>query len=154
MPNRKYDAGPSSAGYRRATTPFFCTAAAALTPGEINREIATRLHHKADIAVFPEGTTSDGTLLHGFHAALLQPAIDAGRPLLPLTLNYRDAHGNFSPAPSYAGEITLMQCFSEILACRALTVRILPASLIFPANQSRRALADAAHAAIARQLGL
>lgn len=121
---------------------------------EINREIATRLHHKADIAVFPEGTTSDGTLLHGFHAALLQPAIDAERPLLPLALNYRDAHGNFSLAPSYAGEIRLMQCFSAILACRALTVRILPASPIFPASQSRRALADAAHAAIARQLGL
>ena len=88
---------------------------------EINREIAARLRHKADIAVFPEGTTSDGTLLHGFHATLLQPAIDAGRPLLPLALNYRDAHGNFSLAPSYAGEITLMQCFSAILACRTLT---------------------------------
>ena len=88
---------------------------------EINREIAARLRHKADIAIFPEGTTSDGTLLHGFHAALLRPAIDAGRPLLPLALNYRDAHGNFSLAPSYAREITLMQCFSAILACRTLT---------------------------------
>lgn len=121
---------------------------------EINREIAARLAHEADVAIFPEGTTSDGSLLHGFHAALLQPAIDAGRPLLPLALDYRDARGNFSPAPSYAGEITLMQCFSAILACRALTVRILPASPIFPTDQSRRALADAAHAAIAQQLDL
>ena len=37
---------------------------------------------------------------------------------------------------------------------RTLTVQILPASPIFPASQSRRALTDAAHAAIARQLSL
>lgn len=121
---------------------------------EINDEIAARLGGGRDVAVFPEGTTSDGTLLRGFHAALLQPAVEAGQPLLPLALTYRDASGNLSLAPSYAGEITLLQCFSAILASPSLTVRILPAPPLDPAGQSRRELARAAHAAIARQLGL
>ncbi len=63
---------------------------------EINREIATRLRHKADIAVFPEGTTSDGTLLH----RLLTPGGRCCRWLWTI---------NLSLAPSYAGEIMLRQ---------------------------------------------
>lgn len=121
---------------------------------EINGEIAALLKDGKDVALFPEGTTSDGTRLRGFHAALLQPAIEAGRPLLPLALAYRDTSGNPCLAPSYAGEITLMQCFLAILACPSLTARILPASPIHPAGQSRRTIAKAAHTAIARQLGL
>ena len=33
--------------------------------------------------LFPEGTTTDGNQVHPFHAALLQPAIDAGAPISP-----------------------------------------------------------------------
>lgn len=121
---------------------------------EINGKIAVLLGRGKDVAVFPEGTTSDGTLLRSFHAALLQPAVEAGQPLLPLALAYCDASGNTSLAPSYAGAITLMQCFSAILACPSLTVRIFPTPPLDPSGQSRRALADAAHAAIAQQLGL
>ena len=37
---------------------------------------------------------------------------------------------SISLAPSFAGETTLMQCFSAILACRSLTVRLNPAPAI------------------------
>ena len=82
-----------------------------------NREIAARLRHKADIAVFPEGTTSDETLLHGFHAALLHRLLTpvgrccrwhwtiatraktlARRPLTPEKLRSYSAFRRFWPA--------------------------------------------------------
>ena len=34
-----------------------------------------------------------------FHGALLQPAIEAGRPIVPLALSYHDRNGRRSTAP-------------------------------------------------------
>lgn len=118
----------------------------------VNGEIDALLEAGTDVAVFPEGTTSDGTHLLGFHAALLQPAIETGRPLLALALSYHDADGQLSVAPSFAGETTLRQCFLAILACRCLTVRLLPAAVIETSGKTRRELSEAAHAAIAESL--
>ena len=53
----------------------------------INQEIAALLNKGRYVAVFPEGTTSDGTHLLYFHAALIQPALAAGRPVLPIAIS-------------------------------------------------------------------
>ena len=118
----------------------------------INTEIDALLNAGRDVALFPEGTTTDGTHLLGFHAALLQPAIETGHPILPLAISYHDADGNLSLAPSFAGETTLMQCFSAILACRSLTVRLIAAPTIDTVGKARRELSQATHAAIAATL--
>lgn len=119
---------------------------------EINGEIDALLGSNKDVAVFPEGMTSDGTHLRSFHAALLQPAVETGRPILPLALSYYDASGNRSLAPSYAGETTLMQCFSAILSCRNLKARVVAAPVIESAGKTRRELAELAHQAIDKLL--
>lgn len=120
---------------------------------EINSEIDARLNAGGDVALFPEGMTSDGMQVRNFHAALMQPVVETGRPVLPLALSYHDADGTISQAPSYVGETSLMQCFSAILSCRSLTARIQPCALIDSKEKSRRELALLAHAAISRQLG-
>ncbi len=119
----------------------------------VNAEIDALLNYGMDVAIFPEGTTTDGTHMLGFHAALLQPAIETGRSVLPLAISYHDAQGNISRAPSFSGETTLLQCLSAILACRALTVRLAPAPAIDTAGRTRRELSQAAHTAIATRLG-
>ncbi|MES2633106.1 MAG: lysophospholipid acyltransferase family protein [Pseudomonadota bacterium] len=43
------------------------------------------------VAVFPEGTTSDGKSLLPFHANLIQAAISADAPVQPVSLDYLDA---------------------------------------------------------------
>ena len=106
-----------------------------------------------DVAIFPEGTTTDGTHMLGFHAALLQPAIETRRPVLPLAISYHDADGRVSLAPSFAGDTTLAQCFSAILAKRSLTVLLIPAPVIDSTKLHRRELAKVAHTAIAIKLG-
>ena len=118
----------------------------------VNNEIDALLNAGIDVAVFPEGTTTDGTDLLGFHAALLQPAVETGRPLLPLAISYHDVNGELTRAPALAGETTMKQCFSSILACRSLTVRLLPAELIETTGKTRRELSEAARSAIAASL--
>lgn len=118
----------------------------------INAEIDAMLAAGSDVALFPEGTTTDGTHLLGFHAALLQPAVETGHPVLPVAISYHDATGNLNQAPAYTGETTLAECVAAILSCRSLTVRIQAAPAIDTRGMSRRDVSLAAHAAIAALL--
>jgi 1-acyl-sn-glycerol-3-phosphate acyltransferase len=63
----------------------------------INQEIAEILDQEKYVAVFPEGTTTDGTHLLHFHAALIQPALAASRPVLPVAISYWEVDGTRSP---------------------------------------------------------
>lgn len=82
-----------------------------------NRRAAMRMvHHMAErlelgdvLSVFPEGTTGDGRALLPFHANLLQAAIAARAPVLPIALRFvqRD-NGEPHPAPVFVGDTTLI----------------------------------------------
>jgi len=62
------------------------------------------------LAVFPEGTTHDGRTLLPFHANLIQAAISAHAPVLPVALQYLNgASGAISDAPLFVGETTLLE---------------------------------------------
>jgi 1-acyl-sn-glycerol-3-phosphate acyltransferase len=61
------------------------------------------------LAVFPEGTTSDGLSLLPFHANLIQSAIEAQAPVQPMSLQFVDAlTGELTLAPCYIGDDTLL----------------------------------------------
>lgn len=61
------------------------------------------------LAVFPEGTTGDGATVLPFHANLLQAAISAQAPVVPVGLRFLDARsGRASFAPCYIGNDTLL----------------------------------------------
>jgi 1-acyl-sn-glycerol-3-phosphate acyltransferase len=73
-------------------------------------QVAERLRHTDLISVFPEGTTGDGQTLLTFHANLLQAAISAGAPVVPVGLRYADrATGQRSDAPLFIGDTTLLR---------------------------------------------
>lgn len=119
----------------------------------VNDAIGALLAAGRDVAIFPEGTTSDGTQVLDFHPALLQPAVDGARALQPVALAYFDADGRRSAAPAYAGETTLWQSLAAVLACRRLTVRVQATPALEACGADRRALAQAARAAIVCRLG-
>ncbi|MEI7515867.1 MAG: lysophospholipid acyltransferase family protein [Betaproteobacteria bacterium] len=83
---------------------------------ESRRDALRVVHHMAEclrggdvLAVFPEGTTGDGSTVLPFHANLLQAAISADAPVLPLGLQYQDARsGAPSLAPCFVGDDTLV----------------------------------------------
>jgi 1-acyl-sn-glycerol-3-phosphate acyltransferase len=92
------------------------------------RDAMRVVHHMADslkagdiIAVFPEGTTSDGSTLLPFHANLLQAAISAAVPVQPLALGFTEvATGRPSRAPAYVGDDTLVASVWQTLTAPPL----------------------------------
>jgi 1-acyl-sn-glycerol-3-phosphate acyltransferase len=120
----------------------------------INAEINALLNAGKDVAIFPEGTTTDGTHLLGFHGALLQPAVETGNPIQPIALTYETPDGQRTLAPAYAGDTSLIGCFCAILACRQIVARLRPTPVLPTQGKSRRELAHAARGAIALSLGL
>ena len=61
------------------------------------------------LAIFPEGTTSDGVKLLPFHANLIQAAVSAHAPVQPVALRFTDtATGLNSLTPCYIGDDTLV----------------------------------------------
>lgn len=73
------------------------------------KDMADAMRKGDVVAVFPEGTTSDGRALLPFHANLIQAAIEADAPVQPMSLKFTDAQtGETSFAPCYIGDDTLI----------------------------------------------
>ena len=106
-----------------------------------------------NLLIFPEGTTTDGNHVHPFHAALLQPAIDAGAPIQPLALCYRLPDGSFTRAPAYDGDVSLLDCLKAIVAEREIVARIHVTPQLATAElPDRKRLSQSARSAIVERL--
>lgn len=119
----------------------------------ISNQIAALLDNEGTVALFPEGTTSDGRQVLHFHAALLQAPIDAGRPVQPLALRYRTPDGEYCAAPAYEGDTSLLECLSNIIAQPAIIADVVLMDAVHaPADSDRRQLANSLREGIARQV--
>lgn len=119
----------------------------------VNGEIAALLDAGRNVALFPEGTTTDGSHVLHFHAALLQPAIESGHPVQPVALSYRAADGARSAAPAYVADVSLLQCLAAIVAEPRLTARTWTGPALSTGSGNRRELAQSARARIVEQTG-
>jgi 1-acyl-sn-glycerol-3-phosphate acyltransferase len=106
------------------------------------RDMAQALRNGDVLAVFPEGTTSDGTGLLPFHANLLQAAIASEAPVQPLALQFLRPDGQLSHAADYVGDDTLVGSVWRLLRERR-TRAVLVFGELQPttATTDRRALA-------------
>ena len=120
----------------------------------INGQIADILGKGNDVAVFPEGTTTDGTHLLHFHGALIQPALAVGRPVLPVALSYWGGDGSRSLDPAYVGDVTLAQCTLAIIGGKGLIARLTTSPALGLAGEDRRQVATLARDAISAGAGL
>lgn len=122
---------------------------------ERKRDALRVVHHCAEalragqtVAIFPEGTTGDGPQMLPFHANLLQAAISAAVPVQPLALRYSAPGERFASAAPYVGEMNLIQSLWRIASARGLTADLAVLPLMPTEGTERRALAEAARAAI------
>ena len=117
--------------------------------------LATEVLSRGDcLAVFPEGTTTDGTTLLKLHGSLLQPVIDSHGHVQPIALRYTYADGSPSLAPEYAGDTSFAQSFWRVCGARAQVVEVTAHSPIAARDRTRRELAASAESAIRASLGL
>ena len=118
----------------------------------INKQVVRLLKSGESLAVFPEGTTTDGKEVGAFHASLLQPAIDAEVPIYPVAIRYQDAHGMHSKAAAYIDDISFIASLWNIMSCKSMHVRLVATPLIDATDSDRRSVTHKArqqiHAAL------
>ncbi|MBS1146675.1 MAG: phospholipid/glycerol acyltransferase [Proteobacteria bacterium] len=118
----------------------------------INAEMRSLMQSGAWVAVFPEGTTSDGRGMRRFMPSLLQPAVELNYPIVPAALRYRTLDHAYSATPAYIDDISMWQSLKRIVSEPGLIAELHFDEPIVP-NGHRRELAAQAEAATARLLG-
>jgi 1-acyl-sn-glycerol-3-phosphate acyltransferase len=113
-----------------------------------NGMIAERLAQGEIVALFPEGTTTDGSQVRHFHSSLLQCAIDTECAVYPVAIRYHDGSGKHCNDAAFIGEMTFLQSLQKILFSPSLHATLVFLPVISGAGKSRRTLADEANAAI------
>lgn len=94
------------------------------------------------VAVFPEGTTSDGASVLPFHANLIQAAVSADAPALPVALQFVDAgSGARSLSACYIDDDTLVGSLWRVLTGPAITAVVRFGEPQRAAGRERRAWA-------------
>jgi 1-acyl-sn-glycerol-3-phosphate acyltransferase len=116
-------------------------------PGTV-ADVARALRAGTSVAVFPEGTTYCGAAHGRFRPAMFQAAVDAGVPIVPLTVSYRAGDAQ-TRATAFLGEDTLWASVRRVCRLRAATVSLVCSPALHPApGADRRALARAAQSSV------
>lgn len=124
-------------------------------------EIARKLKQKANVLIFPEGTSTNGDQLLPFQSAHFAAALRAQAATVPVTLTYQRI--NHQPLTKdnrdrvyWYGDMEFLGHFWELLAVRSIevTVRIHPAietSGYRNDSSGRKALSEACYDSVAGQ---
>ncbi len=113
---------------------------------ESRRDAMRVVHQMADalgqgdvLAIFPEGTTSDGSSVLPFHANLLQAAISRNAPVQPVYLRYQDAAtGIASHAADFVGDDFFLASIWRTLCTPGLQVALNVGEPQWPQGRDRR----------------
>ena len=117
----------------------------------VNAEIAARLARGERVALFPEGTTTDGGTVLDFRPALFEPAARGGHPVHALALRYVDRRGARSGVAAYIGQMSLWHSLCAIAGHDGLALDV-RACGVQPARGTRHELAAAARASVYRSV--
>jgi 1-acyl-sn-glycerol-3-phosphate acyltransferase len=115
------------------------------------REVEATLRAGHSVAVFPEATTWCGRVMGPFRPAMFQAAIDAGAPVRPIGLRFREGKGDLATGPAFVGDDTLLASLGRVIAAQGLVVEVTLFPMIAYVREgevSRRALADIAQATV------
>jgi len=118
----------------------------------IARQVSDVLLSGDVCAVFPEGTTTDGSKVLAFHSSLLQPALLADADVFPVALRFERADKSLCTEAAFDGDKTLWQTVRAVVAQPKIHAHVWFLDPIQVAGFNRRALALSARDAIARRL--
>jgi 1-acyl-sn-glycerol-3-phosphate acyltransferase len=114
---------------------------------KVNQQVATALAEGDCIAIFPEGSTTDGRTLRAFNSSLLQPAVSSGATVIPVAIRYRTRAGDYTDAAAYVDDMSLVDSMRRLAATRVIIAELefLPAHT---GHSNRRQLTRDTEAAI------
>lgn len=114
----------------------------------MNEIMATHLRDGDCLALFPEGTTSEGLDLLPFYPSLFQPAVDAAATVWPARIRYLDGSGRDTEAAAYYGDMSLLASLRNILQAQQIIAEIEFLPTISARGLGRRELAAQVEATI------
>lgn len=120
----------------------------------LNREMSDLLNQGACLGIFPEGTTSNGSVVRAFHSSLLQPAIMSRSRVCPVAIRYTHENGMLNEAPAYIDDLSFIDSLALILGQKIIHVEVTFLPLIEAENKTRRELARESEQAISLALNL
>lgn len=103
------------------------------------------LKQQSTVIVFPEGTTTNGQDVLGFHTSLLQPALLTHAPVQPVALQYQGPAALHAP---FIGDDAFLPHLLNILRMDHIEVSVSFLPLIKVAGKDRTSLGTEARAAI------
>lgn len=119
----------------------------------VTQGVTASLQRGQCVALFPEGTTTDGTSLQMFHSGMFESAIHAEALVWPVAIQYRRHDGRHDADIAFVGEQTLVASIRTVLTRPMTQARLLFASPIESSAGNRRELTAWSRQAIGRGLG-
>jgi 1-acyl-sn-glycerol-3-phosphate acyltransferase len=114
----------------------------------INGKISSMLSRNECVALFPEGTSTEGETPGHFHSSLLQGAIDINSAICPVAIRYHDGKGKSNKDAAYVGEMTFIHSLWKILCSQSLYVNLSYLPPITSVGKNRRLLASEAQSSV------
>jgi len=103
------------------------------------------LKQNSHIIAFPEGTTTNGDEVLGFHASLFQPAMLTKSLVQPVAIEYLGITKTLAP---FVGDDEFIPHLVKILSLEKIEVKVNFLPAINPSNKSRQAVCNESRAAI------
>lgn len=113
----------------------------------VGQQLARHLGLGRQLAIFPEGTTTDGSLLRTFHSRLLTSACETGVAVQPVAIRYL-RNGQRDEIAPFIGDDDLLSHLLRLLGNEVAEVEIHLLQPIPSADLSRTLLSRQAHGAI------
>ncbi len=107
------------------------------------------LKQNSKVFAFPEGTTSDGSIVLPFHSSLLQPALLTHSAIQPVALRYEGKAKSLAP---FIGDDDFIPHLFKMLKLGKIEVRVKMLPVLEMADKSRSALSHEAHNGITEAL--
>lgn len=113
----------------------------------VRAAVETAVATGATVAVFPEGTSSDGRTIRPFHPGLFVSAAEHAWPVTPFWLAYELDDGSVADEVCYWREMTFLPHFLNLLTKRRIIARLRQGSPLTP-DGDRKQLSLTAHNAV------
>lgn len=122
---------------------------------QANLEITRHLKAGQNVLVFPEGTTTDGTLVRRFHPRLFAAAVDDVAAIQPVGIHYTNSDGEHCHAAAFIDDEPFTSNLWKILGEPSIhaSVHFLPLIQGGP-HTHRRAIAEETRLKIVKALNL
>ncbi len=120
----------------------------------INATVHDALAQGECVALFPEGTTTQGDRLLKFHSSLFEPAVANRARVYPAAVRYEHADATPLRSAAYVGDLSFMQSLALVIRTRETVARLAFAEPIDTDGLSRQDVAAEAYRRVATLLGL